>query len=586
MKSFKYTLILAAIIQIFTTSCNAQCDHPIVGTDASIISCRATVGQTIIETPVSTYSVEILLPKSLISDAVKVEMSCSEGAEISPNPASINDWREPKRFTVTSADRRQVNSYTVRVSYSSVDGGEFNASVRIGTQTALDAFAANNYSKLGSLYLFTSDASDSITDISVLSSLKEVRTELEIVEIAAKKIVLENLESVGNFDMHSIQTTYFSMPALKNVAGRFRIGNDDSGEMPTQHERLITVNLPSLVSVGRSLVLAFCSGLEEIVTPNLAKVGQDINIFGGLVKDLKFIQNIKSVNGMLRVYTELESLEGFNVESIKTSLYLKLNSVTTLEPLSKLKQVPYILMDRGNLLTSFKGVENIVIEALDLKGFDKIKSTQYLPIRDGMKHLSISSMLSLSDLSGFEKIVDIGVLSIASCPQIKNLDPIAGIQSVNHLSLVMLDGLTALPTFKFTEIGKLSISMMRKLESISGLESLERAKYIQIDNTVILESLSGLENFKKITGGSLVIEKNLALTNLNALSNLSEVLFAIQSDGIRISSNPALIDYTGAAQMLIKYWNEMGGKTPRVNVKDNKYNPTLIQLKNGQYIMP
>ena len=85
---------------------------------------------------------------------------------------------------------------------------------------------------------------------------------------------------------------------------------------------------------------------------------------------------------------------------------------------------------------------------------------------------------------------------------------------------------------------------------------------------------------RKITAGGLVIGNN-GIKDLSPLAGLEDVVFAQQQDQILITMNSELVDYTGLADILIKYWNEYS----RVSISQNKYNPTLEQLLNGEYVM-
>lgn len=566
-------------------SCKPDCEHIITGSDADILSCKATIGTMVFQEAVTNDKIDIELPANLKDTPVTVEVTISEGATIVPDPSVVTDWTNPQKFTVTSITEEAVKEYTIIVIYNS-EIKVYNSSVRIGSQKDLDSFGANQYVEVGSLYLYSGDINDSIRDLSSLSSIEKVRSELEISEVAASSISFPNLKDVGNFDMHSINAQEVLLPNLETVSGRMRIGNNDSGPLPTSHKKLKYIYMPSLKSIGRSFIVNFCSALEHLETGALQSVGEDIDIVGGLFTDLSFISSLKSVPGYLRVYSELKSLDGFAIESIGTGLYLQLDGVKSLEPLSILKKVKVMSISQGAEIKSFKGLENIDVQTLEVKGFSAVTSTEYLPIRDNMNFLSISYLENLTDLKGLEKIKTIGVLMLVSCPKVTDIDAIRGIENIDDLHIVLMEGIDALPQFKFTKANKIRVSMMTKLSDISGLSSLTQVSSLQIDNLLGITSLKGLNNLSKITNGGIIIGNCVKIKTLNELSNLKEIVFAQQSDQIGITMNSELIDYTGVAELLLKYWNDGGGKNPRVSLRRNKYNPTYQQLKDGQYIMP
>lgn len=577
-------LFFAAALAV---SCEMTEEPIIAGADANIISCTVTAGDIYTEAYITGNTVEASLPADTDLASITVEITISEKATISPDPSEITDWTEEQHFTVTSANGNNTKEYTVKVTLTDKENVN-NISARIGSQAALNKFAENGFTTLGSLVLYDDLSGDPITDLTGLSSIREVRAEIEIQEIPAKEISFPNLTTVGNFDMHSISAEKVLMPKLANVAGRFRIGNNDSGPMPTEHTELITVNLSSLKSVGRSFILFWCPNLEEIITPALETVGEDLILSGGKIKTLDFMKSIRHINGSLAVSADLESLEGFSVEDIKTGLSISLSSVKSLEPLYVLKSVPYISLYDGQEITSFKGLEHLEPNALDIKSFPKIESLEYLPIKNGMEHIQISGMQSLTNLYGFENINQIGNLYLIDCPILEDIKEISEISSIDNLAIILLEGLIKLPEFKQLKKinSKLSLSMMSKLEDISGLRNITEVGSMQIDNLLALPSLKGLENLKKITGGSLTIGNLPLITDLDPLSGLEEVNMPAQSDLITITMNKELVSYSGMAELLIRYWNLAGGKFPKVSITQNKYNPTYEQLVDGQWEMP
>lgn len=584
MKNIIPLYLAAAVLAV---SCDKTEEPIIAGNDANIISCTVRAGEIYTEAFITGSNVEASLPLNTDPTIITVEIKVSEKATISPDPSEVTDWTEEQHFTVTSANGNNTKDYTVKVTLTDEENVN-DITARIGSQSALNKFAENGFTTIGSLVLYDDASGDPITDLSGLSSIREVRTEIEIQEISAKEISFPNLTTVGNFDMHSISAEKVSMPNLVNVAGRFRIGNNDSGPMPTEHLALTTIDLSSLKSVGRSFILFWCSGLQEIILPSLESIGEDLIISGGQIKSLDFMKSLKTINGSLGISAELESLEGFSVESIKTGLSLSLSSVKSLEPLSSLKSIPYISLSDGQEITSFKGLENLELVAMDIEDFPKVESLDYLPLRNGMAQIQISGLSSLKNLKGFEKITEAGDLYIVNCAALDNIDELSGITSVGNLTIQYLEGVEELPDFKnLTKVnGKLIISMMTNLTDISGLKNISEVNALQLDNLLALPGLEGLEGLKKITNGGMTIGNLPLITNLDPLSGLEEVNMPQQMDKINITMNKELVSYSGIAELLIRYWKSEDGRLDKVSITENKYNPTYEQLVDGQWEMP
>ena len=554
------------------------------GDDAAILTCAVDVEGVGYDVPVVSRTIIVNLHPAQKGKELKVRFTCSEGAVVFPDPSDIEDWNAPHEFTVQSANGEKENKYEVSVLYT----GELpnNASVRIGSQEALDDFSQIPYTEIGSLFLYTSGDGDSITDLSGLSYLELVRSNLEIRNIAATQINFKSLRGAGNIDIHSPSVEEVFFPALQYVSGRFRIGNDDSGELPLQHEKLKSVDLQNLRSIGRSFILFLVPVLEDLNMKQLEVIGEDFKITGGIFDNLEFIKKLSRINGELNIVGDLMSLEGFAVETIGTGLSLSLTKVTSLEPLAVLKKVPYINLSDAPLLTSFKGLENSSPIAVDITGASAVTSLEYLPLSDGMEHINLSDMTSLTDVNELSEIRSVGDLFLINCPTISDLSSLSGILSINNLTISQLEGVSKLPDLKFVKMGKLTLSKMSLLSDISGLASLEEVGSLQIDNLLNLPSLTGLENLRTITGGNMMLMNNPLIADLNPLRNLSEINFTQQTDRIQIIMNRELADYSGIAEFLIKYWSSDDGNQQRVSISMNKYNPTLEQLQDGEYVMP
>lgn len=555
---------------------------PVSGSDAAILGVTVTVNEVGYAGFITEDEIVVAIPKNTDWQDIDVEITVSEGASIYPSVDEVSEWSSEQIFTVTSANGENVSDYKLRLEKE--EGDTFDSIVMITNNTAMNAFAENGYETVGALYIRDDGGDDPIISTEVLSGIKVIKTELEIQTDRLETIEMESLESAGNIDVLALSLQSVNLPSLKNVAGRFRIGNDDSGPLPDEHLLLETVSLKSLESVGRSFKLFFCPNIKALDITSLKSVGEDLYI-GGLYDDLTAISSLVNVNGYVQIMcSALKSLDGFCIENIGEGLYIDLSGITSLAPLSVLKNVPYISLSNGPLVTSFEGLENISPTAIDISGLTAVTDLSGLPVSSTMEHLRLSGMHSLKSIELLSALETVGNLYLVDCPMVSDLTPLQGLSSVENLTLSLMEGLEALPQFRFSSIEKLVLSMMSALTDITGLASLEEAGSVQIDNIINLESLAGLENLRKITAGGLVIGNN-GIKDLDPLHNLEEVIFAQQQDQILITMNSELVDYTGLADILIKYWNEYSGKQSRVSISQNKYNPTLEQLLNGEYVM-
>lgn len=581
----KRHIIIISLLATFVIAVISSCtkDHECFGLDgydAFILESHININDTKINGIINGFDVLFNIPASTEMTSICPEFKISEGASISPDPKQISDWTVPVTLKVISANKEKKNSYNVIINSQSEN--IFDSVIELGSQKQVNEFGKNNYTIVGGLHLITSDENDPITDLSPLSSIEEIKTEFTVTETMIETIELPKLRTLGNLDVVSYDLKSVSFPELKTVGGKFRIGNNDSGPMPQPHTSLTSVYIPKLENVGRSFILYLCENLESLDLSSLKFVGEDFIIMGGLIKDLSMIKELKEIQGSLSISMGLETLDGFNLESIRNGLTIDLGSASSLEPLSSLKSVQTIKLVNGTEITSLKGLENSMPMIIDLRGFQKVRSTEFLPISDNLLLLSLSGMDALTELTGFEKIKRITEIMLASCKSLTDITPITNIEEVEYLSLVDL-GLTSLPKFKnLSKIkGKLTINLMSQMTDMSNLDNLTEVGALMIYGNPTITSLKGLNNIEKVTNGGIQIAGNSKLTNLDDLSSIKEVNFFHYMDKIEISMNEELSSFCGIKDLLLKYWVQ-GDKFPRVSISGNKYNPTLEQIQNGE----
>lgn len=580
---YKFYLMALSILAI--VSCQKDNTGIISGSDAAVLSASVSADGITVDAGISDNRISAIVPMNTDLSKLKVKLVLSEGAEITPAPDDVTDWSSPVLFQVVSANGKNTAEYTMDIVPD--PDKVFDTYVRIGNNEALLKFAENNYNVLGGLYIYNDQSGNPVRDLSILSSLSEIKTDLEIITDEILDITLPSLKSIGNIDINSLSVEKVSFPELETVSGRFRIGNDDSGPMPSENTTLTVVELNNLRTVGRSFVLNLCSALENIITPELEYVGENYKLFGGVYENLSMMKNITEIPGSVDISSQaLISLEGFNLKKIGTSLTLSVGNLSGLEPLSVLESVPYINLTGGNdcAISSFKGMENISVDAMDIKGLMNVTSTEYLPVKNGMSHLSLQMMTNLTSLDGLENIAEIGSLHLVGLVNITDMHQLSNLKKVDNLTFQYMEELKELPDLKnITAMsGKLSVSMMRLLGNLKGLSSIKEVGALNVDNLLAAESLEGLESLEKITNGGMLIGACPKIKDLNPLANLKEMNMPSQQDNINITQNAELENYCAVRELLVEYWNAPGGKLPKVSITGNKYNPTYQQLVDGE----
>ncbi len=582
-----YTIILSLLFSAFlltNTSCSDDCDDLILkGDDAFIISCFAHTGSSSFG---SSYllgdTITLAIPSYKDINTVNVKVEISEHATISPSPQDIEDWSVPVTFQVTSLNANVTNTYVVKL-IQTIDFKEYDGVVRLGSQTELDNFFENGYTKIQNLILYKGDIDNPIKNLSSMKTLKDVTGDLLIFDIAAREIRLENLENVGQFYLNSPSATRVILPKLKFVAERFKVGKDDSGLMPIPHADMKEVRLPSLEYVGSGFELFWCEKLESLESLSKLKyVGKDFKITGGVFTDLKGLENIKKITGNVTLDGNLGSLEGFAIESVGGILTLSLDNVLDLSPLSVLKNVDNAVFFRNNKdLKNLKGLEHINTPSIQLQGFSSVESLEGFPQMSTFKTLIITGFAKLTDISALSNLEKVeNSLTLFALPELINLTGLDNLEYVGgNLSLDYLHRLENINALsKLNHVGgQLKLAKMGELKDISVFSNLTQVGSLYLENLLKVENLMGLHNITTITKGGLSVLVCNELTDLTALGNITDVNFYAQADKIAIEMNAKLASYIPIGDLLKKYI-----PMRKVQIKNNFYNPTASDVNEDR----
>ncbi|MFV0291516.1 MAG: hypothetical protein ACK5IJ_11580 [Mangrovibacterium sp.] len=585
MKS-RYILlsIVASLLSFINTSCNEDCDHLILkGQDAYITSCSVKLSSASFGATFIKDTVMVQVPNYVELYGTSVVITISEGAEITPNPTSILDWSMPVEFTVTSLNGTP-NKYVVNI-VKTTDSKVYDGAVSIGSQTELNNFFSSGYTQVKNIELYNNGGRDPIKDLSVLSVLKEVNGNIDIININARELVFENLTRAGSIFIHSIAATKVNFPKLEFVAERFQIGKNDPGVLPATHTEMEEVNLPSLEYVGGSLTLYQCGKLESLESlSKLKHVGDNLTLRGGLYTNLKGLENLSTINGDLYIDGRLESFEGFNVKHVGGMLTIYCEDVKgDLKPLSSIKYIGTgLTLMNNNFLTDLKGLENIETPIIDIRKFLALTSLEGFPKTKNFNYISLIGLSSLESLEGMAHVEQIkynfyfeGMAKLTSLSGLDNLKYIGGGLSIYNSELLKnVDALSNLETVG----GALKLQELESLTSVNGLSKITAVDEIYLYKLKSLTSLKGLDNITKVNTNVTILTLT-ELTNLDDLKNLTEV-FSNVVNYLRFEGNTKLADYSGISHLLSQYV----GVKYRIKIGSrNFYNPTKQDILDEKW---
>ncbi len=291
--------------------------------------------------------------------------------------------------------------------------------------------------------------------------------------------------------------------------------------------------------------------------------------------DLTPLWSINSITGSLYIEQNniLNKLEGFDrLKTIGGDLIISSNN--DLEAINAYKELELI---DGRLLI------NKVGGAID--GFTKLKSIGSgftMQFVNGIEDLNFFESLvsidgfieiifnqQLRSLSGFDKLNTLSKLKLWGNGSLLSLAGLNGITTINEGLIIQsngaLESLTGLETLENVQ-GSVEIYYNGLLKSLNGLKNLKSiGSGLEIINNDLLESLEGLGNLET-TGanddclacqGSIIIESNPRLLNIDALENLTTAWYAY----IEIKFNAKLQNLDGLRNLtnIYKFQSDTGG---------------------------
>lgn len=390
--------LLGGIAFIFG-GCSDKDESPFAGTDNYITAMTLTQGKAVYEAIIAGDSITVTVPYTVSLDGATAVFEHSELAVITPDPASITDWNRERQFRVTSynqGDRR----YIYRVIHADIPN---EGDVVLHTQADVEAFAESGATIIrGNLVIGAYVGTDSVTDLSGLTALKEVTGSIIVnnnywgTDLSG----LDHLQRVGSIKIGTAaepsRAAVLSMvrfPDLKEVTSEFIVNNTN----------VQWVQVPELVSVGESL-LVFSEQLTSLTFPLLQSVGLDLQIrgitegvaeYGGGIKAIEF-PLLQQIGGMLSV-TKMAALETVEFPALTTAGGMVLDKARSLQQWS----CP-VLENCGEIEFSpiIRTVDATPLEQLDLKALKTVAGDLTL---SGLGIKDLTGLSALESVSGVLK---------------------------------------------------------------------------------------------------------------------------------------------------------------------------------------
>jgi len=284
-------------------------------------------------------------------------------------------------------------------------------------------------------------------------------------------------------------------------------------------------------------------------------------------------------------------------------------NITNLNGLSQITKVENLWIYYNSALTNLNGLNNIIalsddaasgrlrlINNTSLENLDALEN-----INEILQEIKIIGNTSLTSIEGLQNVSITGPnlrIFIEENPSLQNLIGLNGITSAYFLDIIENDMLINLNGLNnFTEVSyRLKIDNNQNLENLEGLNNITNVGQdgISIASNPSLETLNGLESL--ITTGSFMIGGNFALSNVEALANLtsSGFIFSLTFNrqlanlhGLEnlitvpylfLGNNDILNDISAIANINLNTTYELGiHDSPQLNVCDY---PNICQYLN------
>lgn len=364
-------------------------------------------------------------------------------------------------------------------------------------------------------------------------------------------------ESIGLIQAHTSKGSLAFSITSQSPENSFTI-NSSTGEIKVLNESLYNFDVNSIIT-GK-------------VNVRNGEVSKNCNI------TINVINVQKIFNGHINIETqaELETFASNNYDRVNGSIMLIGNTITNTQNLKSIKFIDGDLLVLGTSIKDIDGFANVnlandaTIKIVNNQNLENLNGLQN--ITNKLMNLDISINPLINNIDGLINISNVtNQINISDTKHLTNLNGLIGIKNPvkflsisNNEAIVDTDGLSNIPaisSFSFT-----NNDLVTSLNNMSNL--IEISSDFFLDRNDKLENINGLSEL--VVCKELTIQNNVSLKNLDGLVKLKEV-----NDGnMRISGNTSLRDFCGLS--LISTISVVG-----YNIRDNFYNPTKDDIKNG-----
>ena len=375
--------------------------------------------------------------------------------------------------------------------------------------------------------------------------------------------------TLGNFLVsYNALMTVMDFSSLQTVGGDFRIEN---------HSLLETFDgLAALTSVGGEMMIQGLPELKDIQgLKRLKSVGKRFyisNLPALNDETLSGLSGVGSIGGDLIIsQIPFRKFSGFALTEISTNLNISYASIVEEIDVRNLDVEGTLQLSDISAAFTLKGKNihqgNLTLNNANLQtleGFDEVRNLSYYMNQSTQPERSLNIRKVNGNLS-----LSIYNFNTFNMPLLIEIGGTVSISGANTKMTLNLPKLQHTGKFDITA-SFLTVLSLPKLQVVDGNFTITAANYQGEVSDIQLPALTTVNGVLSITGYSSYYP-NTQLTNLNSLTALSA------AQGVSISYNTALSDYSGLRNVLSSF-PAAGWK-----VSGNLYNPRYQDMLDGKY---
>lgn len=295
MKLFKYIYILAAVAMLASCSDNDEL-MPVDADDNFITAFSLTKDGQTYTAEINGEEMTITVPYTVDFDGATASVTYTPSAKILPDPATVHDWNNERVFRVVSYSGKS-REYTYLLNRADISQQD---DVTLATQAEIETFGESGINVVEGNLIIGSESGEDITDLNALSTLKEVKGTVIILNSFKGNDLtgIDQLRVMGGLQIGTAETPSTSpievvtIHKATEMAGGIEIVNNNTsmviaekletinGNISVTSSALQSMQFESLTSIGGDLAIAGLNkaGITNFTMPLLSSVGGKISV--------------------------------------------------------------------------------------------------------------------------------------------------------------------------------------------------------------------------------------------------------------------------------------------------------------------